>query len=126
VDEPLVSGELRIDPQQDAPDKPIDLFWRGRSIERYPVRTVVPYVSAVLSRAKSQGVPVRLHFETIEHMNSSTITAVIQIIQEARSHETRLEIVFDRDKSWQKLSFEALAVFLKGDGLLELVGSGGA
>jgi hypothetical protein len=125
VDEPLVSGELRIDPQQDAPGTPIDLFWRGRSIERYPARTVVPYVSAALSRAKSQGVALRLHFETIEHMNSSTITAVIQIIQEARSHETRLEIVFDRDKSWQKLSFEALAVFLKGDGLLELVGNGG-
>ena len=59
-------------------------------------------------------------------MNSSTITAIIQIIQEARVRPSRLVIVFDATKNWQKLSFEALAVFVKGDGVLELVGAGNA
>ena len=55
-------------------------------------------------------------------MNSSTITAIIQIIQEAKARGTKLELVFDPSKTWQKLSFEALGVFAKDDGMLRLVG----
>jgi hypothetical protein len=116
---PLVFGELTIDPSQDA-SGPIDLFWRGRSTDRHPARTVVPYVTTALSAAAEQKSAVRLHFETIEHMNSSTITALIQIINEARSRQTKLVILFDRSKTWQKLSFEALSVFVKDDGLLQI------
>lgn len=63
---------------------------------------------------------MQLHFETIEHMNSSTITAIIQIVQEARARSTRLVFIYDRSKVWQKLSFEALSVFVKDDGLFAL------
>jgi hypothetical protein len=55
-------------------------------------------------------------------MNSSSITAVIQIIRDARAQKVRLEIVFDRDMDWQRLSFDALAVLLQGDDLFRLVG----
>jgi len=75
-----------------------------------------------MSAAAENSAMIRLHFETIEHMNSSTITAIIQIVQEARARGITLEIVFDATKNWQKLSFEALAVFVKDDGLLRLVG----
>jgi len=120
---PLVSGQLTIEPRQDlAAGGPIELFFRGKSIERHPARTVVPYVAEILAVAVSESRAVRLHFETIEHMNSSTITAVIQIVQEARNRGARLVIVFDAGKNWQKLSFEALSVFVKGDGGFELVG----
>jgi hypothetical protein len=118
----LQAGELTIDPQQSDPSQPIDLFWRGRSTDRHPARVVVPYVSTILGAAKGQDVAVRLHFETIEHMNSSTITALIQIIQEARARATRLTIVYDRSKTWQKLSFDALGVFVKDDGIIVLDG----
>ena len=119
---PLVFGELTIEPQQASPGAPIDLFWRGRSIDRHPAPTIVPYVSGIIHEAAKENAIVRLHFETIELMNSSTITAVIQIIREARAQKTRLEIVFDRDMDWQRLSFDALAVLLQGDDLLRLVG----
>lgn len=119
----LVSGDLTIERRESPVGAPIDLFWRGRSNDRHPARVVVPYVTEVLAAADRAA--VHLHFETIEHMNSSTITAIIQIIQEARSRETPLVIVFDPSKNWQKLSFEALSVFVKEDGLLTLTGERG-
>jgi hypothetical protein len=119
---PLVFGELTIEPRQPEPGGPVDVFWRGKSNDRHPARTVVPYIAEVIGAAHAEHVPVRLHFETIEHMNSSTITAIIQIIQEARTRGTPLMIVFDGSMAWQKLSFEALRVFAKDDGLLSLVG----
>ena len=118
----LVFGELTIEPRQPTPGGSVDLFWRGKSNDRHPARTVVPYVTEVLAHAHAQQAGVSLHFETIEHMNSSTITAIIQIIQEARARGTQLVIIFDASKTWQKLSFEALGIFAKDDGMLRLVG----
>jgi hypothetical protein len=119
---PLVLGELTIEPRRAAGGGSVDLFWRGKSNDRHPARSVVPYVADVLAGAQAENALVRLHFETIEHMNSSTITAIIQIIQDARTRRTQLVIVFDPSKNWQKLSFEALGVFVKGDGLLQIIG----
>lgn len=119
---PLVFGELKIEPVQTEDNGPVDLFWRGRSLERHPAPTIVPYVTAFLVEAAKRNQVVRLHFETIEMMNSSTITAVIQIIREARAKQARLDLVFDPEMDWQKLSFDALAVLLQGDDRLRLIG----
>jgi hypothetical protein len=119
---PLIFKELTIQPAMSANGDAIDLIWRGRSLDRHPAPTIVPYVTAILETAAADNLIVRLHFETIDLMNSSTITAVIQIIREARRQKTRLEIVFDRQMDWQRLSFEALGVLLQGDDLLRLVG----
>ena len=115
-----MSGDLVIDPRPSAPDGAIVLEWRGRSTDRQPARAIIPYVTPCLERALHLKVPLEMHFEHLEHMNSSTITAVIQIIQEARSRGTRLVLFYSGDKRWQKLGFEALRVFVKDDGLLEL------
>lgn len=119
---PLVFGELTIEPRQVSPGEALELFWKGKSNDRHPARTVVPYVAEMIAAAAAEKAVVSLHFETIEHMNSSTITAIIQIIQEARTRGTQLTITFDPSKTWQKLSFEALRVFAKEDGMLRLVG----
>lgn len=118
---PLTLGELTIEPRHDEPGA-VDLFWRGKSNDRHPARTVVPYVVDVLAHAHAEQAVVNLHFELIEHMNSSTITAIIQIIQEAKVRGAQLAILFDPCKTWQKLSFEALGVFAKDGGTLRLVG----
>lgn len=116
----FTAGELTIEPKRNAEAAHIGLFWKGKSNDRHPARTVVPYLTDVLSVAKREKASVVLHFETIEHMNSSTITAIIQIIQQARNESVPLVIAYDEGKNWQKLSFEALSVFVKGDGLLQL------
>lgn len=117
----LVSGELLIQPQPSLPDGSLVLEWRGRSTDRQPARVILPFITLCLERALHLEVPLRMHFEHLDHMNSSTVTAVIQVIQEARARSTRLVLVYSAEKRWQKLGFEALRVFVKDDGLLELV-----
>jgi hypothetical protein len=63
--------------------------------------------------------PIELHFEKLEHFNSSTITSIIQLIQDSRARGVKLVLVYDEALKWQKLSFDALRVFARDD-LLEL------
>ena len=42
--------------------------------------------------------------------------------QDARKHGVRLVFVFKQSARWQKVTFEALRVFVKDDGLFELRG----
>ena len=76
-------------------------------------------LSTVLAAAGTRRVPVELHFEKLDHFNSSTITSIIQLIQDSRARGIKLIIVYDQALKWQKLSFDALRVFAKDD-LLEL------
>lgn len=115
----LVMSDLRIEEMQADPQLPIRLLWRGRSNERQPAKTLAPYFSDVLAAAASRTVPLEMHFEELEYFNSSTITYLIQLIQDARQKGIRLTLVYDPVRKWQKLSFDALRVFAK-DGLLEL------
>ena len=119
----LLAGDLRIE-WQDGTDGasagPIRLLWQGRSNDRRPSRILDPYFDTVLSAARARGVPVELHFEEVEHFNSATITSIIQVIQDARNRGVRMVIFFDPSLKWQKLSFDALRVFSRKDGLLEI------
>jgi hypothetical protein len=92
----------------------------GKSADRQPGRVLAPYFSMVLDKAAERRVPVEQHFEKLEYFNSSTLTAIIQLIQEARAREVKLVIRFDQGQKWQKLNFDALRVFMKGDDLLQL------
>jgi hypothetical protein len=95
------------------------LDWRGRSTDRQPEIVLAPFFRQVLDAA-GQGGALELHFEALDHFNSSTITAIIGLVAQARARGTRLVLVYDPALRWQKLSFEALMVFRKDDGLLEL------
>ncbi len=115
----LSFGDLTIE-AVDGGQGPVQLFWSGKSADRYPARILGPYFTAVLGQAARRRAIVELHFERLEHFNSSTVTAIIQVIQEARAANVKLVIVFDQARKWQKLSFDALRVFVKGDDLLQI------
>ncbi|HEY4240840.1 MAG TPA: hypothetical protein VGM88_13550 [Kofleriaceae bacterium] len=117
--ESLIVGDLRIEALQSAPTAPVQLLWRGKSNNRHPGEALGPYFKDVLAAAGTSKVPVELHFEKLDHFNSSTITAIIQLIQESRARGIKLVLVYDQSLKWQKLSFDALKVFAKDD-LLEL------
>lgn len=120
--ESLKAGDLHIEVGTSAPKAPLRLVWRGKSNERHPGSVLDPFFAQVLDAARAVGVPVEMHFEEVSHFNSSTITSVIQLIHDAREKAIRLVIVYDSKQKWQKLSFDALKVFDKGDDLLELRG----
>ncbi|MCU0656567.1 MAG: hypothetical protein MUF64_15340 [Polyangiaceae bacterium] len=116
--EDLIAGDLKIQAIERSPTI-LELLWTGKSNARNPTAVLQPYFSQVLAVAMERKLAVELHFEKLEHFNSSTITAIIQLIQEARTKAVKLTITFDHAVKWQKLSFDALRVFSKGDGLLE-------
>ena len=115
----LIVGDLRIEAMEDGIYPAVQLLWKGKSNCRPPSETLAPYFRDVLAMANDHKVPLELHFEKLEHFNSSTITSIIKLIQDARSRPVKLVLVYDPSLKWQKLSFDALRVFAKA-GLLEL------
>jgi hypothetical protein len=114
----LIAGDLKITALA-ADGEAMQLTWQGKSGDRHPRKLLDPYFSEILTNVAERGLPLELHFEKLQHLNSSTITALIQLIQDARQRNVRLAFVYDPNVRWQKLSFEALDVFAK-DGALEL------
>ena len=110
----FAAGDLKLTANGQRSDV-IELTWLGRSNDRYPGKVLMPYFQGVLAEAVERGVPLELHFHKLEHFNSSTITMIIQLIQEARSRGVRLVMSYDQALKWQKMSFDALRVFAKDD-----------
>ncbi len=116
----LTAGDLSIETTHSDPSRPISMVWRGRSTDRYPGKILTPYFEKVLGEAVARTSPIEMHFEALEHLNSSTIACIIQVIQDARAKSVKLVIVCDQSRKWQKLSFDALRVFVTEDGMLEI------
>jgi hypothetical protein len=115
--ENLVAGDLEIVAADPGPEGPLVFTWLGKSDDRHPARILVPYFTAILDAAAGRAVEMR--FAEVDHLNSSTIAAIIRFIQDARARGARLVLVYDQALKWQKLSFDALRVFARDD-LLEL------
>jgi hypothetical protein len=115
----LIVGDLRIEALQDEASLSVRLLWKGKSNNRHPSEALAPYFRSVLTTVATRRVPLELHFEKLEHFNSSTITSIIQLIQDSRARSVKLILVYDQALKWQKLSFDALRVFAK-DEMLEL------
>src|ERR1700691_257818 len=113
----FVTQGLRI-AMSDLPAAGLRLDWTGRSDGRNPAWTLAPFFDDQLQYAQDHGGVIELHFEKLEHFNSSTITALIQLIRKARSLRVRLSLFFDGKAKWQRLSFDALGVFEQADGLV--------
>ncbi|MCK6586574.1 MAG: hypothetical protein L6Q76_03210 [Polyangiaceae bacterium] len=118
--ESLTSGELRIDVAETSAPPRIQLFWKGRSREREPRTTLLPFFAATLARAADLQAALELHFKGLDYWSSSTITCVIHLIQDARGQGVKVVLLYNPSHKWQKLSFEALRALTKNDGLLEI------
>ncbi|HLM76596.1 MAG TPA: hypothetical protein VK459_28030 [Polyangiaceae bacterium] len=122
--ESLTSGELSIDVAETSSPPRIQLFWKGRSREREPRATLLPFFAAALARAVAHQAALELHFKGLDYWSSSTITCVIHLIQDARGQGVKVVLLYNPSHKWQKLSFEALRALAKNDGLLEIRAAG--
>ena len=118
--ESLVAGDLRIDVDETTDPGAIRLQWLGMSTDRQPEKVLAPFFSVLLQAVADQPRILELHFEKIERFNSSTILSIIQLIQAARNRGAHMVVVYDPTRKWQRLSFDALRIFDKKDGLFEL------
>lgn len=100
--------------------EPLQVIWRGKSEDPQPARILRPHFRDLIEEAAGRKAPLELHFEELDYLNSSTLVALAQLIRDARARAVRLVMVFDADRKWQKLTLEALRVFVTGDGSLEL------
>lgn len=108
--EDLSAGDLAITVSTDG--DAIRLTWRGKSSDRHPGAVLGPYLAAALSEAAAQSTSLELLFDALEHFNSSTVTVLVQLIQDAKKRGVPLRFFYDSKLRWQKLSFEALKVFV--------------
>lgn len=110
--EQLKFDELTLLLDEVQPDA-IRVTWKGKSTGREPAKVLGPIFTRVLDTAAAADVPVEMHFEEIEHFNSSTIAAVIQLINAAQEKKVSLRMYYDATAKWQSLSFEALTRALR-------------
>ncbi len=114
----LQSGDLAIEVSE--ADGALRCTWRGKSNERNPPEILRPWFDKLLAEVAEKKLSLEMHFEKIEHFNSSTITALIKLIQVCRKSSIKLIMVYDQSLKWQRLSFDALRVFEKNDDLFHL------
>ena len=117
--ENLISGDLTIEVKEQT-NAVFSCVWRGKSNERNPPEILKPWFEKLLAVVTEKKGSIEMHFEKIEHFNSSTITALIKLIQTCRKAGVRLVMVYDQTLKWQRLSFDALRVFEKNDDLFHL------
>lgn len=114
----LHAGELQINVEE-RPDVLL-LFWSGKSVDRNPGRLLEPFFADALTKAVAKGIRIEMRFDRLDHFNSSTISCLIQMIEDTRAKRTRLTLTYDSNRAWQRVSFDALRVFQNTNALFEL------
>ncbi len=117
--ENLVAGDLTIEVYPEA--NPIRVAWIGKCNQRDPSFFLRPFFRRLIGEAAARGADMEMQFEKLEYFNSSTITAVIGILEELRASKVKLVITYNHALRAQRLSFEALRIFEHDDGMFRLV-----
>jgi hypothetical protein len=98
----------------------IHVRWSGKSNDRQPSKVLAPLFERIATLALENGATIAMHFESLEYLNSSTISALIGFLRRVADQNTKMTISYSDSIKWQKLCFEALRMFEKPDGLLRL------
>ena len=100
--------EVTEPPLAGAQAQVLQAHWTGKSTSRDPARVLMPWFHRLLAHARAKSFKLQMHFEALEHFNSSTIAALIQIINEARIQAVPLVLHYDGSLRWQAASFQGL------------------
>ncbi len=106
------SLKLTLDEANDA----LTLVWRGRSVAREPALFLLPILTRLVERGEQTNKRIVLDFRTLEYLNSSTITPIIRILEQAKRGTAQVSVIYDAELKWQALSFSALYLFQSLDG----------
>ncbi len=99
--------------------------WLGRSTAREPRTFLQPVLTRMLDASVALKKPLVLDFRALEYLNSSTITPVVRLLQQAKLADGRVVVRYRDDLQWQRLSFTALKV-LQGTGTSIVIDGGSA
>ena len=117
----LQKGDLFIDCHFDTETKILSFHWTGRSNARNPSAFLERYFHEIADRANVQSASIEMHFEKLEHFNSSTVTPILKLVEMLEEQKTPITFFYDPEFIWQRASFEALKMLEKPDGVLSVV-----
>lgn len=109
---PLQTHELSIK-VDDSLHGLLRLDWTGKSTSRDPSQVLKPFLDGVLESAAGASLTVEMHFEAMEHFNSSTVAELIRVINKGRTTKVPLTVFYSSTRKWQELSFRALERAMK-------------
>src|SRR3954451_13341245 len=92
-------GALKLELEQGTNE--IRVAWSGRSTAREPGRFILPVLSKAVELSDVAGYPLVLDFRRIEYMNSSTITPIIRMLEQARRASRSIRVLYQKSVKWQ-------------------------
>lgn len=107
-----VFGDLSIDVGGTA--EGLELVWRGASNSRNPGEALRAYFKVALAEAATRRAKLDLHFEQLIQFNSSTVSVLLHLVDEAEAQGVRMTYFYDGAQRWQAHNFESIAL-LKRD-----------
>jgi len=100
----------------------IIIRFKGKSTDREPGNFILPILLESLHNSVKYDKKIIMDFESLEYMNSSTITPLIKILENAKDNTSSISLVYQKTKKWQELCFSALKIFETKDQRIEISG----
>ena len=120
MSETFTDRQLKLELQE---SNDIRLTFGGRSTARNPGEFVLPIMLRSLDRAVAAKKKLVLDFRELEYMNSSTVTPVIKLLEQAKQRGCTLTVLYKKDLKWQAVSFSALEILHSNDSHIEIRGT---
>jgi hypothetical protein len=92
----------------------LELIWRGASNSRNPGEALRAYFKVALAEAATRRAKLDLHFEHLIQFNSSTVSVLLHLVDDATAQGVAMTYFYDGGLRWQAHNFESIAL-LKRD-----------
>jgi hypothetical protein len=114
----LENGSLEL--AVDEADDRITVRWQGKANTRRPAALLRPFFDELVAHAARSRKPIEFRMAELEHISSSTIVVVVQLVKRLEEAGVRLAIEYDEAVGWQRMTFGALSYLCGPEKFLEL------
>jgi hypothetical protein len=88
----------------------ICLRWAGKSTGRNPANVLFPFFESIVKEVDGQDIQVDNDLTKLQHLNSSTLAAMIGVMRIFRASGVTMRVLYDPMVGWQERSIDALRV----------------
>lgn len=112
-------GNLQIQVSSDQKLRTL-VEWCGESDALDPSAALTPYLQELARSLRGRAVEIR--FDKLKYMNSSTVTPLMQFLQDLSSVSENVTVLYRADLQWQATSFRAMRVVARKWSNVKVVG----
>ncbi len=88
----------------------VRLSWLGKSTARMPGTFLIPFFQAIVDAIEPKKTPVDNDLTQLQHLNSSTLAAMIGVMRIFRNAGVPMRVLYDPKVGWQERSIDALRI----------------